>query len=198
MARHIDDLELADSLPGAPFREFHARTIDRPIDEVWPACLTVTTREVRALGPLMGLRHTPGRLRGRDVADVSAPAPLLDVFAEQGFTTLRRDEAPSGGRAVVLFGAVSKFLSVTGNKPIAMAGPQDLLDFDEPDFAKTVARLEAVVIGDGRTRVETETWVAGTDAASSRKFAPYWALIRLPSGLIRRSWLAAIERRVAG
>lgn len=42
-----------------------------------------------------------------------------------------------------------------------------------------------------------ETVVVGTDRASTRRFAPYWAFIRLPSGLIRRSWLAAIDRRVA-
>jgi len=50
-------------------------------------------------------------------------------------------------------------------------------------------------LGDGTTRIETETLVAGTDQASTRRFRPYWALIRLPSGLIRRSWLAAIDRR---
>lgn len=43
----------------------------------------------------------------------------------------------------------------------------------------------------------TETRVEGTDKASNAKFAPYWALIRLPSGLIRRCWLAAIERRAS-
>jgi hypothetical protein len=58
-----------------------------------------------------------------------------------------------------------------------------------------VARLDAIDLGNGTTRIETETLVAGTDELSTRRFRPYWALIRLPSGLIRRSWLAAIERR---
>jgi hypothetical protein len=41
----------------------------------------------------------------------------------------------------------------------------------------------------------TETRVACTDAASARRFARYWWLIRPASGTIRRSWLAAIKRR---
>ncbi len=78
---------------------------------------------------------------------------------------------------------------------IAFPDGDAFVEFDEPGNAKTVARLDAVDLGDGTTRIETETLVAGTDLASTRKFRPYWALIRLPSGLIRRSWLAAIERR---
>ncbi len=194
----LDGLELADTMSRAPFHEFHARTIDRPIDEVWPACLAMTTREVRALGPLMTIRSFPSRLlRRRDAdVDVGAPAPLLDVFVDEGFTLLRRDASPANDRALVLFGAIGKFWSPIGNGPIPVDGPQHFIDFDEPGYAKTTARLEAIDLGDGRTGVETETWVTGTDAASTKKFAPYWALIRLPSGLIRRSWLAGIERRV--
>jgi len=87
----LSDLDYKTALPRAPFSELHSKVIDRPIEEVWPACVSVTAKEVRTLGPLMMLRDVP-KLFGR---------------------------------------------------------------------------------------------------------APYWALIRLPSGLIRRSWLAAIERRLA-
>ena len=59
------------------------------------------------------------------------------------------------------------------------------------------ASLEAVDRGD-HVELITETRVAGTDRASNMKFAPYWALIRFPSGLIRRCWLAAIERTARG
>jgi hypothetical protein len=52
-----------------------------------------------------------------------------------------------------------------------------------------------VLQGDGTTRIETETLIVGTDDASTQKFGPSWRLIRLPSGTIRRSWLAAIDRR---
>ena len=114
---------------------------------------------------------------------------------DPGSFILRRDDAPVDGRASVMFGAAGRFWSITENMPVAFDSPADLLEFGEPGYAVTVARLDAIDLGDGRTRIETETRVVGTDAASTRKFAPYWAVIRLPSGLIRRSWLAGIDRR---
>lgn len=196
----LPELEFADALPGARFREFHQRTIAASIDEIWPHCLAVTGREVRALGPLMALRMLPSRLRRRKGAavEVGQPRRLIDEFVGGGFVLLRHDVTPETGRAVVILGAAGRFWSLGGNSPRSFESAQTFLDFDEPGFAKTIARLEAVDVGDGTTRVETETWVHGTDAPSTRKFAPYWAVIRLPSGLIRRSWLAAIERRHTG
>lgn len=157
----------------------------------------MTAKEIRLLGPLMTLRTIPRLIRHGRAITVSTPEPLLDAFMAEGFVMLRQDEEPTDGRAVLLFGAAGTFWSVSENAPLPFATAQEFLDFDEPGYAKTVARLEAIALDDGRTRVETETWVAGTDRASTTKFAPYWAIIRGPSGLIRRSWLAAIERRAS-
>ncbi len=196
----LESLEFTDALgqtEGSKFTELHTRIVDRPVAEVWPHCLAVTAAEIRTLGPLMKLRGLPARLLGRAAPEADAPEPLLDVFTEAEFVLLRRDTAPGvDGRAVVIFGAAGKFWSPSGNHPISVDSPQEFIDFTEPGFAKTIARLAAIDLGDGTTRLETETWVAGTNTAASRLFAPYWALIRLPSGLIRRSWLAAIERRL--
>ena len=192
------DLEIEAALPTAPFAELHHRTVAAPIETVWPACLNVTVREVRTMAPLMALRALPSALARRSTdGDMAADTPLLEAFAAAGFVVLRRDEAPAAGRASVLFGAVGRFWSIAENQPVPFDSPAELLAFDEPGYAKTVARLDAVDLGDGRTRIETETRVVGTDAASTRKFAPYWAVIRLPSGLIRRSWLAGIDRRAS-
>lgn len=192
----LPTLDIDTAMPDAPFAELHRRTVDRPIDLVWPECLGVTVGEVRTLAPLLALRGLP-RLLTRKAGEgaMAADTPLLDAFAGSGFVILRRDDAPIDGRASVMFGAVGRFWSVSENLPVAFDSPAELLAFDEPGYAVTVARLDAVDLGAGRTRIETETRVVGTDAASTRKFAPYWAVIRLPSGLIRRSWLAGIERR---
>ncbi len=190
-----NNLELAEALPNAPFRELHKRTVNQPIDDVWQHCIDVEIGDVRTMGPLMALRHLPKQLSGKKSIELEAPDSLLDAFAANGFIILRQDPEPIDGRAVILFGAAGKFWSVTSNEPRLFASPQEFLDFDEPGWARTVCRLEAIDNGDGTTRVETETLIAGTDSASTRKFAPYWAIIRLPSGLIRRSWLAAIDRR---
>ncbi len=178
-----------------PFSEFHSRVVDHPIEHVWPHCLDVTAQEIRTIGPLFALRGLPTRLRGRRPPEASRALPLLEVFASEGFIVLRRDDAPIDGRASVIFGAAGRFWSVTGNAPIPFDSPNDFLAFEQPDHAKTVARLDAIDLGNGTTRIETETLVRGTDAASTKAFGRYWGIIRLPSGLIRLSWLAAIDRR---
>lgn len=182
-------------MPAAPFREVHQRVVAAPIEVVWPHCLDVSAREIRTLGPLMALRGMPARFMGRGVKSAAAPRRVLDVFTDEGFVLLRRDCEPRDGRASVVFGGAGRFWSVGKNAPIVFADGDAFVEFDEPGNAKVITRLDAIDLGDGTTRIETETLVAGTDAASTRRFRPYWGLIRLPSGLIRRSWLAAIDRR---
>ena len=184
-----------DIVPAAPFRELHQRVVAAPIEDVWPHCLDVSDREIRTLGPLMALRSLPARFIKRAVKVASAPRPLLEVFTDEGFVLLRRDCEPRAGRASVVFGGAGRFWSVRKNAPVAFADGDTFVEFDEPGNAKVITRLDAIDLGNGTTRIETETLVAGTDAASTRRFRPYWALIRLPSGLIRRSRLAAIDRR---
>ena len=183
-------------LPTNTFTELHARVVDAPIDTVWPQCLAVTDADVRLLGPLMALRGLPSKLTRRRRPSTSPPRPLIDGFVSAGFVVLGRDPFPADGHASIVFGAAGRFWSAAGNAPIAFDDADQFLAFDRPGYAKTVARLDAIDLGNGATRIETETIVTGTDPASTRRFGWYWRLIRLPSGAIRRSWLAAIERRV--
>lgn len=189
----IDDLDFATLMPDAPFTERDSRSIDRPIDEVWKAFLGLQGDEIRLLAPLFALRSLPARLKGRRGASPSGAGNALDLFAEEGFVMLRRDEHVENGRATLIFGTAGKFWSPAHNGPRPFDSAADFLDFDEPGNAKTVARFD-VFERNGRTALETETLVEGTDPASTRKFAFYWAIIRGPSGLLRRSWLAAVER----
>lgn len=186
-------------LPGAPFREVHRRVVTAPVEEVWPQCLAVRASDIRALGPLVAVRALPARLQRRRSPRLGAPAPLIEAFTREGFVVLRCNPEPIDGRASVVLGAAGRFWSITGNAPVRFGGRSahsDFLAFADPGYAKTVVRLDATDRGDGTTELVTETLVTGTDASSTRRFAPYWALIRLPSGLIRRSWLAAIDARV--
>jgi len=190
----IADLEFGTLMPAARFTERHSVVIDRPIDEVWPVATSVTGDEIKLLQPLFWLRGLPARLRGQRPPTPVGDRPVLDLFAEEGFVMLRRDELPTGGHAVLIFGAAGVFWSPAHNAPVEFESPRAFIDFDEPGFAKTVARFEAWE-ENGRTRLETETLVVGTDASSTSKFGRYWMVIRGPSGLLRRSWLSAIERR---
>ena len=188
--RHLDQV-----LGKADFSERHRRVVRAPADRVWAAALAVTPKEIRLLAPFMALRSLPRVLQRRELsAVVEDRTPVLDVFQKQGFVQLHRDPDLCDGRAFVVYGAAGRFWSPTGNKPVPLPGLQAFVAYGEPGMAKTAFSIEVVDRGD-HTEVITETRIVGTDAAARRAFARYWLLIRGPSGLIRRSWLAAIDRR---
>jgi hypothetical protein len=86
---------------------------------------------------------------------------------------------------------------LAGNKPAAVRTREDFLSFAEPGYAK--AAIAFLVRPErGGSRVITETRVAGTSPDATRAMRRYWRAIRLGSGAIRRSWLAAIRRRAVG
>ena len=186
-------IDFAAMLPGAEFSETHSRSIERPIERVWNVFLGLPANEIRLLRPLFELRGLPARLVGKQPPAPVGDRPALELFAEEGFIILHEDESPTDGRATLVLGAAGKFWSPAHNKPRRFTSADEFFSFDEPGWAKTIARFEAWEV-DGRTILQTETLVAGNDRASARKFAPYWAIIRGPSGLLRRSWLAAVER----
>lgn len=196
MDDQIDELEFTKILPDAPFRELHSRWIDQPIEQVWPTFLALRGDDIKLLAPLFRLRGLPARILGRRPPSPAGERRALDLFAEEGFVTLACDEVPIEGRATLIFGTAGRFWSPTHNGPLAFRSPTEFLAFDEPGNAKTVARFDAWEERGG-TRLETETLVCGTDTASARKFAFYWAVIRGPSGLLRRSWLAAADREAS-
>jgi hypothetical protein len=108
-----------------------------------------------------------------------------------GFTILGQD----AGRELVV-GAIGQPWRLVGGRSVAVAGGEDFAAFDLAGYAKMAANFRlASIAGDRAIRLSTETRVACTDAASARRFARYWWLIRPASGAIRRSWLAAIKRR---
>lgn len=191
-----NSLDFDSLLPNAPFGELHSRLIDAPIEDVWESFLELTGNEIRLLKPLFTLRGLPALMTGKRGPMPTGDRAALELFEDEGFVMLRRDEHPVDGRALVIFGTAGRFWSPAHNPPRTFDSTEDFLQFDEPGNAKTVARFEAWE-EDGRTRLETETVVAVTDPASKKKFAAYWTIIRGPSGLLRRSWLAGVDRRVS-
>lgn len=129
--------------------------------------MTVTDALPVYLFRLRGLRAAP---RG----------PIRTSMQAQGFR-------PHDSETLVLIG---RPWSPSGGTRSA----EDFTHFAEPGYAKMAIDLRAVADGDG-ARLETETRVYLTDAASRRRFAAYWLAIRPFSGLIRRLWLRAAKRR---
>ncbi|MFK8024549.1 MAG: hypothetical protein AB8G26_11370 [Ilumatobacter sp.] len=178
----------------APFSESHRRRIGASLADVSPAMWTVAPDEIRAFTPLIALRGLPSRLLGRSgVADrPTSTGSLLELFESEGFVRLR--EFDESDRCGVEYGAAGQFWRPAGNRPVHFDSPDAFADFDAPGHAKIWFDLVACRRGDA-VHVTTTTLVSCTDRPAARRFAPYWAIIRVPSGLIRRSWLAAIDRR---
>lgn len=187
--RHLDEL-----LGTGDFVERHRRVVRAPAGLVWAAATAVTPGEIRLLAPFMAVRSLPKLLRRRDFSLHTGRTPFLEVFQEQGFVELHRDPVLVDGRACAVYGAAGRFWSPAGNQPVPLDGLPAFVAYEEPGMAKAAFSLEVVDRGED-TEVLTETRIVGTDAAARRAFGLYWLLIRGPSGLIRRSWLAAIGRR---
>jgi hypothetical protein len=126
---------------------------------------------------LMGLR-TLGRKVGEDDRTV------FEGFKGMGF----REVAQDAGRELVVVG-IGQFWKPSGGLQ-KVTSKEQFLSFQEPGYAKTAFNFR---IEDGE--LSTETRIAGTDAHARRRFGLYWLLIRPGSGLIRREWLRAIDRR---
>ena len=68
----------------------------------------------------------------------------------------------------------------------------------EPGLARAAWDFRLEPLEAGATRLSTETRVHCADAATRRRFRPYWLLVRPGNGLIRRAMLAAIRRAAEG
>jgi hypothetical protein len=170
--------------------ERHSTTIAASADHVWAALAQVTVGELRLFRLLMGLRVLPGRLVGCPRARFDADEPLLGWAVRFGFTILGEEV-----RRELVVGAIGQPWRLVGGRAMAIAGGDDFAAFDQTGYAKMAANFRLAPIAGGRAiQLSTETRVACTDAASARRFARYWWLIRPASGTIRRSWLAAIKR----
>lgn len=111
--------------------------------------------------------------------------PILDTALRTGFVLLGEEH---GREALV--GAV-----LEGGRFRAGLEPPTFRDLVEPGLAKAAMNFRVTTEGPRRVRLTTETRVSATDARSRRFFAVYWRLILPGSALIRRNWLAAIQRR---
>jgi hypothetical protein len=171
--------------------ERHSTMIAASPDQVWAALSQVTMGELRLFRLLMGVRVLPGRLVRSPRARFNADEPLLGWAVRFGFSILGEEV-----RRELVVGAIGQPWRLAGGRSAAVADGDDFAAFDQPGYAKLAANFRlASTVGGSAIQLSTETRVACTDPASARRFARYWWLIRPASGVIRRSWLAAIKRR---
>ena len=179
---------LEEVLPRFDASEVHSLWIPARPSAVFAAVKEVTVREVRLLTPLEAVRGLPGLLTRRRAFRPARSAPVLDAFT-MGVVPL--GERPG---TEIAAGAIGRFWRLAGNEPAAVRTRDDFVLFADPGYAK--AAIAFLVLSErGGSRVITETRVAGTSPEATRVLLRYWRAIRLGSGAIRRSWLAAIRRR---
>lgn len=164
-------------LPEYQFVERHEVLVRASRPEVWRALHEVTTGEMALTRVLFGLRTLPARLSGARRPDPAGP--WLPNLIASGFKVLA--ETPEHE---LVLGTTGRFWEVR-HRP----RPQ-------PDPGSAVAAMDfRLEDRQGLIVLTTETRVAVEDRAARRRFALYWAVIRIGSGLIRHDLLQAVRRR---
>lgn len=144
---------------------------------------------------LVGLRSLPAALRrggGGLRALRNTPPFTLHSIERSGFRVLQRNPPEE-----IVIGIEGRFWQLGGGR----CTPDVAAFRTESPAAGTARAIWNFRVGpdaSGRTLLSTETRVLCADAATRRRFLPYWAVIRLGSGLIRRSMLASIRQLAEG
>lgn len=176
---------LAEILPRFQFFEHHERHIEATPAQVWRALHEVTASDIRFFRTLTTVRRL-GRRGPEDILNAPEHRPILDVALGTSFVRLAND--------------VEREL-VIGTTVIAPADraeprtPDEFRAVTAPGFAVAAMnfRIEADAIGG--SLLTTDTRVFATDPSTRRRFGRYWSLIYPGSALIRREWLAAVDKR---
>jgi hypothetical protein len=168
---------LDQAMPSCDRREVHSRKTSASPDALWDAVHDLRADELTLMRVLMGIRTL-----GRKVGDGNPT--VLEGFRRMGF----REIAHEPGQELVMAG-IGRFWRPSGGLR-KVQDKEQFLGFQEPGYAKVAFNFR-ILAG----RLSTETRIAATDAQARRLFGLYWLLVRPGSGLIRREWLHALDRR---
>jgi hypothetical protein len=175
-------------MPAFHFREHHTIVVSAPPDRVYAAIKSVSADEIALFNLLTGIRRF-GRPGPEGILNAPAKQPILDVATRTGFVLLL-DRAPSD----IVIGAV--VVAPLGTRaPGRDLTVPDFIALTQPGFGKATMNFRTEDLGNGTTRVETETRVLLTDTVALKRFTPYWRTIFPGSSIMRATWLRAIKTR---
>jgi hypothetical protein len=175
-------------LPVYQFAERHDILVNGSPRAILDAIQTYDRSSDRSVRLITALRELPGRWLTRLGFSGASKA---EPFGSSNFIPLDRD-----GDREMAAGLVGRFWRLNyGLVPLPDAAAFDA--FAGPGNAKLVLGFLAEPDGD-RTRLVTETRVYCPDRMTLLLFTPYWLVIRLPSGFIRRRFLKTIKRAIEG
>jgi hypothetical protein len=175
-------------MPEFHFREHHTIVISAPPDRVYAAIKSVSADEIALFNLFTSIRRF-GRPGPESILNAPRKQPILDVATRTGFLLLL-DRAPSD----VVLGAV--VVAPPGTRaPGRNLTVADFMTLTRPGFGKATMNFRIDDLGNGTTRVETETRVFATDSVALKRFTPYWRTIFPGSSILRATWLRAIKTR---
>lgn len=159
-------------MPAWHYREYHSIPLDAPTDVVMAAAQQATWQDAPIAR--FWLLFTRNKLSG--------DRRILDDMAAGGETILDLTE-----NEFVYGGIGSNEGPIKHDRPMS----ELFLEFDEAGWKKVGFNIR---FADGA--LSTETRIFATDPATRKRFGRYWAVIRIPSGMIRMAMLRGIRERV--
>lgn len=168
-------MRLDDFMPEFQFHEVHSVRVKASPDRVFKAMKDVTPEEIRFFRTLSWIRSPHfGQAPNESILNAPPKKPILDVALSSGFALL----AEEPDRELVL----GTIIAGENGNPTVTATMNFLLEAE----------------GTSACSLRTETRVFAKNPRARRMFAVYWRLIYPGSSIIRRMWLAAIQRRAEG
>lgn len=184
---------LDNLLPLYEFTEHHVIAIQAQPDRVFAAIKRITPDEVPLFRTLFMIRALPALILKKGQPPFQDKRPIFEKLLQRGFTLLA--EQPD---QEIVFGIIGQFWRL-GGSALTVANAQEFIAIDQPGYAKAAMNFVLHESNDGSlTQLATETRIHISDPHALRRFATYWFVIRLGSGLIRRMWLQAIKRQAEG
>ncbi len=174
-------------LPRYQFHELHERDVRAAPAALFDAIRRVTASEIRFFRSFTWLRNPARSVRPEEPSLLNPPPhrPILEVAVDSGFFPLEEDAESEMVVGVVL----------GGREGIVASSRESFLGEVDARRVRSVLCFRVESVGEGLSRLSTETRVFAPDRASARRFALYWRLIFPGSWLLRVTWLAAIARR---
>jgi len=177
---------LDEIVPEYQFGEWHSARVHARPEQVIEAVRQTTFGDMKSLGTLLRIRAAA--LRIHDSGDSFQGKRVLDAFSASGYVTGGNDHE------IVMCGGAN----VQAQRSLGVRTLQECADYREGGAVKMAYNFAVEDAGGGWSTITTETRVVALDDATCRGMARYWRLIVPGSGLLRRQWLDAIQRRAEG
>ncbi|UYZ84407.1 hypothetical protein MTZ49_02200 [Entomomonas sp. E2T0] len=169
-------------LPSFQFSEKHCITISAPPDIIMDVIINNDPSADKLTKILMKIREFPMKLYSFHRAK-----EIKEPFGFHSFLFLGSQESKE-----VTYGLIGKFWQFNFGL-VSVSTPLEFQQFSNKGVAKLVMNFVITERNDNTSILSTETRVFCPDKKIVMLFSPYWYLIRLASGFIRRRILLQIK-----